>query len=260
MWTQRRSNVAILMGRDTRMRLPSRRASAIQEVVPGVFTLVNPWGSNVYLLDGPRLTIIDAGFPLDARGLAARARGLDPLGPQMMVATHCHLDHMGSMSRLKKAFGSSVAAHVADADVMEGSKPYTIYKLDPVRAVYYKLLGPLYPYEHVAVDVRLEEGDTVDVMGGMRVVHVPGHTDGSIALHQADRGILFSGDTIRNEGGVLDGPPPQFTDDIDLAYEGIAEKLVPLGFDVLLPGHGEPVTGGAWERVEKMVEERKRRA
>ena len=173
-----------------------------------------------------------------------------------MVATHCHLDHMGSMARLKEAFGSRIAAHPEDADVIEGRKPYTRFKLDPLRAVYYKALGPLYPYEHARVDVRVRDGEILDAFGGLLVVHLPGHTEGSIALFHEDTGVLFTGDTIRNEGGVLDGPPPQFTPDIELAYDGIRRSVLALEFDALLPGHGEVIRSGARERVAALLEEK----
>ncbi len=229
------------------------------EVVPDVFMFLRAWGCNVYLLGGAGLDLVDAGFPLDAGRLASECRLLDPRGPQSMIATHCHLDHMGSMARLKSAFGSSVAAHRDDADVMEGSEPYTMFKLDPLRAVYYRLLRPLYPYEYVDVDVRLNDGDILGILGGLEVVHVPGHTSGSIALFCRERRVLFTGDIIRNEDNELEGPPPQFTPDLEAAFDGIERKILPLDFDVLLPGHGAPVTRGARESVDRLVRKWKER-
>jgi glyoxylase-like metal-dependent hydrolase (beta-lactamase superfamily II) len=157
------------------------------------------------------------------------------------------------MSRLKERYRAEVAAHGADADVMEGTVPYQVYKLDPLRTVYYRALRPLYRYEFVRVDHRLREGDVLDVLGGLEVIHLPGHTSGSIALYQRDKGILFSGDTIRNERGVLEGPPPQFTPGLDEAFRHIEEKVLGLQFEVLLPGHGEPLTSGARDLVERMM-------
>ncbi len=228
----------------------------MREVSRGVFMLDRTWGCNVYLLAGRRTALVDAGFPLDRRRIL---RALDGGGPSAMIATHYHIDHVGTMARIKGMFGSRVWAHSLDAPVMEGTEPYEVYRLDPVRAAYYKVLAPLYRYEYVSVDERLEDGGEVPVMGGLRVIHLPGHTRGSIALYQADRRILFSGDTIRNERGVLEGPPPQFTPDIEESFRGIREKLLPLDFEVLLPGHGGPLLGGAREAVAAMVESRERR-
>jgi glyoxylase-like metal-dependent hydrolase (beta-lactamase superfamily II) len=223
------------------------------EPVPGVRMLERTWGSNIYLTADESPTIIDAGFPLDERRIV---KALGAAAPALMIATHYHIDHVGPMHRLKDRYGALVAAHGVDADVMEGSVPYQVYKLDLLRTVYYKALSPLYRYEFVQIDRRLAEGDVLEVMGGLEVIHLPGHTDGSIALYQRERGILFSGDTIRNEKQVLEGPPPQFSPRIDEAFKHIREKVLALDFEVLLPGHGEPVTRGARDKVERMMWER----
>ncbi len=224
----------------------------MRETAPGVFMVERTWGSNVYVIGEERPVLIDAGFPLDEKRIIRALRGA---APALMVATHYHIDHVGSMSRIKRRFASAVAAHGIDALVMEGAVPYQVYKLDPLRAVYYRLLAPLYPYEFVEVDTRLEEGDVVDVLGGLEVIHLPGHTDGSIALYQKERGILFTGDTIRNEKGVLEGPPPQFSPRIEDSFTHIRKKVLELDFEVLLPGHGEPLMEGARHAVERMMRE-----
>jgi glyoxylase-like metal-dependent hydrolase (beta-lactamase superfamily II) len=222
------------------------------EPVPGVFMLERTWGSNIYVTAGEYPVIIDAGFPLDERRIL---KSLNGTVPRLLVATHYHIDHVGPMSRLKRRFGSAVAAHASDAPVMEGTEPYQVYKLDLLRTAYYKVLAPLYRYEHVGVDMRLREGDVLDALGGLEVIHLPGHTEGSIALYQRERGILFTGDTIRNERGLLEGPPPQFSPGLEESFDGIRRKVLELDFEVLLPGHGEALTSGAREAVEAMMRE-----
>lgn len=219
---------------------------------PGVLMLEKTWGCNIYLLAGSEPTIVDAGFPLDGRRLL---KALGGSRPYAMVATHYHIDHVGAMARVKGRYGTPVWAHSLDAPVMEGTEPYQVYRLDRVRAAYYRALAPLYRYEHVSVERRLEDGDELPVHGGLRVVHLPGHTSGSVALYDRERKMLFSGDTLRNERGVLEGPPPQFTPDVEESFRGIREKLLPLEFEVLLPGHGEPIIGGARDAVLRMMEE-----
>lgn len=223
---------------------------------PGLSMVGKTWGCNVYLLGEDKVSLIDAGFPLDTRSMRRVLRSLDPAGPRYLVATHCHLDHMGSMARLKEEFHCTVIAHQDDVAVMEGSEPYPTFKLDPLRAVYYKALGPLYPYEFVGVDRPVTDGDVIDLLGGLRIIHTPGHTAGSMMLFQPERRLLFTGDTIRNEDGVLDGPPPQFTPELETAFECIEAKVMPLDFDILLPGHGDPILSGARQAVGRMLEER----
>lgn len=228
----------------------------MQEVVPGVHRIKRTWGCNVYIIPGESPLMIDAGFPVDFRRVEKRLRRLGVDSLLTVVATHYHLDHTGAIHRLADSFELSIAAHSLDAPVMEGTKPYDIYKLDILRRAYYKVLSPLFRYQYVDVDLRLEEGYRLEALGGLEVIHLPGHTEGSIGLYQADRGILFSGDTIRNENGVLDGPPSQFTPDLDKAYEGISRKVLDLDFEVLLPGHGEPVTRNARRQLDAMMARR----
>jgi glyoxylase-like metal-dependent hydrolase (beta-lactamase superfamily II) len=225
----------------------------VKEVIPGVFTVERTQGSNVYLVVGEVTLLIDAGFPMDARRVIRQLGGGSNGNPDLIVATHCHIDHMGSIRRLKDALGAHVAAHEADACVMEGRAPYQSYKVDALRTLYYKALAPLFRYENVTVDTMLSEGDVLESLGGLETIHVPGHTAGSIMLYQAERGVLFSGDTLRNEKGVLQGPPPEFSPGIDEAFWHIKEKVLSLEFGTLLPGHGEPLLEDARAEVERMM-------
>jgi len=104
----------------------------------------------------------------------------------------------------------------------------------------------------VRVDRSLHEGDSLDLLGGATVVHVPGHTPGSIALHFPSERLLICGDIINHRGSQLGPPPKPFTEDMDQAIASL-HRLAELDFDVLCPGHGPPLVGGADEAVRAMV-------
>ncbi|GAA3068301.1 hypothetical protein GCM10020000_60860 [Streptomyces olivoverticillatus] len=55
------------------------------------------------------------------------------------------------------------------------------------------------------VDRELSDGDTLDWGEEVRIIHVPGHTAGSIACHLPDSGVLFTGDTVANVGQLMLG-------------------------------------------------------
>ena len=57
----------------------------------------------------------------------------------------------------------------------------------------------------VNVDRELHDGDVLDFGGGAHVLEIPGHTEGSIAIHLPSLGVLFTGDTIANVGSVMLG-------------------------------------------------------
>jgi glyoxylase-like metal-dependent hydrolase (beta-lactamase superfamily II) len=93
----------------------------------------------------------------------------------------------------------------------------------------------------------------VDVPGRPRVVHAPGHTAGTAALYLESRGILFSGDALvtRNPLTGRIGPqimPSGFNRDSAQALSSL-RALLSVAASTVLPGHGEPWTGGAAEAV-----------
>jgi len=152
-----------------------------------------------------------------------------------IVLTHCHIDHVRGAAALKSATGAKVAVHEADADFVSGKKKYP--PPGGAMRIFFGLLSPFFRSAPIEPDLRLKEGDEV---GRLKVVHTPGHTPGSIALHDKEGKVLFVGDTVRFLKGKLEGPPPQFTPDIGQAKASIG-RLSGLEFEVLLSGHGEPL-------------------
>jgi hydroxyacylglutathione hydrolase len=111
-------------------------------------------------------------------------------------------------------------------------------KKEPPGARVPLLVRAIYRWFQPAVtpDRLLKDGD---VVGGLRVVHVPGHTAGSIALERDD-GAVFSGDALLTDkdGNILP-PEPKLAEDPDQAAAS-AEKIIALHPRPLLPGHGTP--------------------
>jgi glyoxylase-like metal-dependent hydrolase (beta-lactamase superfamily II) len=212
----------------------------------GLYQVKRAQGSNVYLVTEPDLALIDAGFPIDApyiRG-ALKELGAGPEDLRLVVATHYHGDHVGTIAALKRGGGLRAAIHAEDAPFATGDVPYDRFKYRVSRTLFYYSLYPLFRYRYFTPDQCLEEGDVIPLLGGLEVLHTPGHSRGSICLYQRERGLLFSGDLVRRERGVLEGPPPRFTPDPRAAAESLV-RLAELDFEYLLPGHGDPILGGA---------------
>ncbi len=225
-----------------RWRLPKK-------LVEGIYLLEGTFGSNVYALTGNGLALVDAGFPVDLPRIIAGLRGIRAKTKdlELVVATHYHGDHVGPVAGLRRRYGVRTAIHREDAPFANGERPIERFEVETSRLIFYLALWPLFRYRNFPVDIFLEEGEQLDLAGGLTVLHTPGHSRGSICLYQAKRGILFSGDLLRNERGGLEGPPPQFTPDVEAAALSL-KRLKDLDFDVLLPGHGEPILGGAGDR------------
>ena len=124
------------------------------------------------------------------------------LFPSYIILTHGHFDHIGAVSALaaeyRRRYGDApssrvtIAIHTADAEYL-GRDAYSAHNRS-IRAVFGNsanietLLEP-----QPDPDKLLKEGDT---LGPFTVLHLPGHTPGSIALWDEKAGVLFSGDTL----------------------------------------------------------------
>ncbi|MCP5029403.1 MAG: MBL fold metallo-hydrolase [Actinomycetia bacterium] len=183
--------------------------------------------------------------------------GLSPLrslverelaGGLLAVATHSHVDHIGGLHEFDQR-----AAHPAEAPILEKAAlasvetaHYPATVLGPYRDAGYEigdlLLDAVPPdgprtavYEvAAAAPTRLvENGDVIDLGDrSFEVLHLPGHSPGSIGLWEAATGVLFSGDAIY-DGPLLDG-----LDDSDIdAYRVTMERLRALPVTVVHAGH-----------------------
>jgi glyoxylase-like metal-dependent hydrolase (beta-lactamase superfamily II) len=209
--------------------------------------------ANVYLLiNGEELTVIDTGTSGNAQKTVEYIQKIShkPYDVKTIVLTHYHMDHMGSAKELKDLTNAKVAAHTEDADYVAGKKPFPKPKNLLFRAV-----SSFVKPAPVQVDIILKEGDKIS---GLTVIHAPGHTPGSIMLLDEKRKVLFAGDTLRYDGKKISGAPEQFSTDLNQAKESIT-KASTLNFDIMLPGHGEPLKTNASEEIKKFNETLKKK-
>ncbi len=202
---------------------------------------VGPLGVNAYVLASEgACVLVDPGDEasrilafLDSRELA----------PDLVVATHGHLDHTGAIPELLAAWrcrGRRVplAVHSGDAAYFGARSEETnralfasIRALGYFRAAWRPLPEP---------DLLLAEGDLLPG-GRYRVIHSPGHSPGSICLYAEAEGILVSGDTLFRDGYGR-------TDCFDSDPLALGESLrrlftLPPGTRAF-PGHGGDTTIG----------------
>jgi glyoxylase-like metal-dependent hydrolase (beta-lactamase superfamily II) len=198
-------------------------------------------GSSVFLLDGERLVLIDAGPRGSARRILRylRVLGRSPGELDLVILTHYHPDHAGGASELSRLTGARVAAHVAEVPYLRGD----VSMPNPIRhqalAAWAAPLLPLIMPQPVQVDLVLRDGDVLPVFGGLRVVHTPGHTPGSICLHAPARRLLVVGDALEWKRGELRLPSRHFSEDLDEAARSI-RKLAELDVHTICFSHFSP--------------------
>ncbi|MDY6912700.1 MAG: MBL fold metallo-hydrolase [Chloroflexota bacterium] len=228
------------------------------EIAPDVYQL-RLRRANVTVLIGDEITVIDTGIPGSDKWIIKflGQLGHSPDKVKQIIITHHHIDHIGGLAKLKKKTGASVLAHRFDMPYINGEKrqPNPFYH-GPMSFLLWPVT--LIPSTRPApVDIILEEGDELNAAGRLKVIHLPGHTQGSIALFSEEKKILIAGDALNRRGGKLSFPPRNFTFDPDQAKDS-TKKITGLEFDVLCFGHGKPLIQNAREEVQNLLSNRGR--
>jgi glyoxylase-like metal-dependent hydrolase (beta-lactamase superfamily II) len=206
------------------------------KVADGIHKVEGIRAGNAYIVETDQgLMIVDTGMPGSAKPIlrSIERLGRRPDEVRVIALTHWHMDHMGGAFELQRRTGARVAIHELDAPILAGGQ----LPAKGRRAM--GLLMRLLRVRPVTADLRLRDGDEI---GGFSVIHVPGHTAGSIALRRDD-GVVFSGDALLSDrhGRILP-PDPRLAQDVAQAQVS-AERIKALGITLLLAGHGAPAAG-----------------
>ncbi|MFP3952175.1 MAG: MBL fold metallo-hydrolase [Candidatus Bathyarchaeia archaeon] len=180
-----------------------------------------------WILNCPEGTIlIDTGMgkgSLKRIEAELRSMGKDWRDINLILVTHRHGDHIDNLVKIQDISNASVMAHEGDVREIE---------------------------EATGVDVvPLNDGQILEYCGGIRVIHVPGHTKGNSCYHLPHHSLMIAGDTMfRDQMGRLSPPPERYCMDVQLATEKIA-RLLDYEFEKLLITHGRAETEDAKSAV-----------
>jgi len=180
------------------------------------------YGSNVYLITGKKVTLIDSSLNTSASYLkeSLSALGLTEKNIDLVLHTHGHADHIGCSGLFSNA---SKAMHSHDAKYVNlKDKMFTCSNI---------LNSSVFP----EIDSFLSDSETIDIYPySLKVISTPGHTRGSVSFYEKKQGWLFSGDTLFKDGfGRFDLPTGKKAE-----LMASLKKLKKLKFGLLLPGHG----------------------
>ncbi len=217
------------------------------EVAPSVHA-VPLSGSNAFLIVEDELTLIDAGHRGSGRTLARYLAhiGRDMKEVRRIVCTHGHPDHIGGVPEIARASGAQVLMHPADMERLR-IRLRDVFRGRPTP-------GPIIAYLTQAPSdaAPIGDGDVLPALGGLRVIHTPGHTPGSVCLYAPDRRLLIVGDLLQRMRGAVTYPNAFFTDDMATARRSIA-RLAELDVETILFSHYPAVREGAHEALKALA-------
>lgn len=225
----------------------------VTDLAQGLLRIDEPFvdaylSANMYLVRGRDADLlVDSGMGLMP---LAPALPLTPGKPLIALATHIHLDHVGSLHEFAERWGPAESA--ADFATMPEHRTY--------ESAFAKLAVPVTREPYAGFDVRayritpapltrtLDEGDHVDLGDRLlRVLHLPGHSPDSIALLDERDGTFISGDAIYDDV-LLDDLPDSNRADYRLTMQRILDLAVAQGHG----GHGPSYDG---ERMRAIARE-----
>ncbi|MEM7798221.1 MAG: MBL fold metallo-hydrolase [Chloroflexota bacterium] len=206
--------------------------------------LLNLSGVNAYLLDkAGDLILIDTGSPGDEEKIESELREIGKSISHLsgIIVTHCHPDHAGSLAAVQKQTEAPTFMHHIDAELVEAGR--AMRSMTPTPGLLNRLLFRLFiapspkQIDPARVDHQLEDDEVLNLAGGLRVVHTPGHSAGQIALLWEDESVLFVADALINLPRL----------NYMLGYEDFAvgkrsaNRLSHLNFETVGFGHGKPI-------------------
>ena len=234
------------------------------KIARGMYSLGQRKGGHVhaFLLDTESgLTLVDTLFDTDGRLVldCIREIGKQPTDLKHIILTHAHRSHLGGLAQLKKLSGARVYSHDWEAPIAAGERKatrVTLWPKPPLEVYWLQFclgLG-LGAHPPCPVDQNLKKGDHI---GPLEVVHVPGHTPGSLAFHWPERHALITGDVIATWPEISAGWPGLTLDNKqNLESIGLLSEF--RNVEILGVGHGEPLTTGGAEIVRSLLAGKRR--
>ncbi len=212
------------------------------KAVPGIKT-INLGGANCYLVRaGTGYVLIDTGT---ANRRADLERELEGAGCQpgklkLIVLTHGDSDHADNAAYLRERFGARIAMHHGDVGMVErGDMSWNRKDKPDKMSIVFRIVSLVVrpgKFDTFRPDLIIDEGFDLSEYGlDARVLHIPGHSKGSIGVLTRG-GDLLCGDLFYNMG--IGGRTP-YIDDLSDCRTSV-ERLKRLQIATVYPGHGKP--------------------
>jgi glyoxylase-like metal-dependent hydrolase (beta-lactamase superfamily II) len=226
--------------------VPQFRATSAQGFrsmgYPGIYNIRGIMGVCHLLVDPQRdAVLLDTGLVGEPWLMQWRLKrlGLRPDNIKAVLLTHGHLDHAGNLAWAKQWCGAPIYAHPAEQQHIDGSYPYTGVNIwcGRMERAGRAVLRVGRPAE---IDVPITDGDELPFWGGLRVVHLPGHTLGHCGFYSKAHDLLFSADLFASyffnahfPPMILNSAPELIPASLEKARRLSPRLMVPQHYDVL---------------------------
>ncbi|MFC1942085.1 MBL fold metallo-hydrolase [Chloroflexota bacterium] len=219
----------------------------IHPKVSQINTLFGETKVALYLVRGEINAIIDTGTsesPLDDIAPALKDLGLTLADIDLILNTHGHLDHTGGNTAVKSAGNAQILIHANDATLIQNHELYFeecfgpmvtallgSRQLEKEREHFLQVAGP-----NIAPDRQLKNNDVIELGDecDLRVIHLPGHSSGSVGFYWEKEGILFTGDSVQGLGKDAGALP--ILDDL-AAYGESLKRLEQIPLKLMVQAH-----------------------
>lgn len=190
------------------------------------------------LKDASGLYLIDAGFVGGSRALhaALREASWDGIPIRGTIISHGHLDHILNVGRIAAETGAWIAASRGDLAHYQGEPVYP--GLAKVTGWAEAIARPIMDFQPFTPDHWIEDGELLEIWDGLRVVHLPGHTDGHTGFYCEKQGLLFCSDLFASFGGFTHLPPRIFSSHPGTIPGSLAKALL-LDLKGIIPNHAD---------------------
>ncbi|WP_426980087.1 MBL fold metallo-hydrolase [Bacillus pseudomycoides] len=213
------------------------------------------------LWDEKEALLVDTGMPGQLEGICDAMIGIGVPFEQLqaVILTHQDIDHIGSLPEIQQKANHSIEvyAHELDKPYIEGQLP--LIKGDPNKmseekwAALPDVVQALYKNPPTTkVNQTLEDGQRLPFLGGIEVIHTPGHTPGHISLYSEKYKTLIAGDAMVCVEGKLKGPVPHTTPDMETATESL-RRFLEFDIERIICYHGGVCDSNVKEQIEQLV-------
>lgn len=199
---------------------------------------------NAHLIDADGdLVLIDTG----SRGNAPRIEAaMATIGKSLgdlshLVVTHCHSDHSGSLHAIQSHCDAITIMHEADAQLVR--RGTALRPLSPssglLNDLLFRSLSRLAEegIERARVDQLVHDDQLLEIAGGIKVMHAPGHTAGQIVLLWKNETVLFAADCAMHITWLA---PSLVYEDHEISRKTL-QRIAERDFEIACFGHGRPI-------------------